>query len=62
MPPVKEAALAKRLIFCFDGTWNRLFAEEPENVAKLAQIVQPTADDGAAQIVYYDEGISTYIN
>jgi len=49
----------KRLVFCFDGTWNRLSATCPTNVVKLAQMVRPIAADGTPQIVYYDEGIGT---
>lgn len=51
--------MAKRLVFCFDGTWNELSADEPTNVAKLAQMVRPTDRKGNAQIVYYDEGLGT---
>lgn len=51
--------MAKRLIFCFDGTWNRLSADNPTNVVQLAQMVRPVASDGTPQIVYYDEGIGT---
>lgn len=54
--------MAKRLVFCFDGTWNELSADEPTNVAKIAQMVRPTAKDGSAQLVYYDEGIGTNTN
>ncbi len=49
----------KRLVFCFDGTWNQLSAEVPTNVAKTAQMVTPVASDGMPQVVYYDEGIGT---
>jgi uncharacterized protein (DUF2235 family) len=49
--------MAKRLVFCFDGTWNRLSADVPTNVAFVAQMVRPVARDGTPQIVYYDEGI-----
>ncbi len=49
----------KRLVFCFDGTWNRLSAPFPTNVVKLAQMVKPVAGDRTPQIVYYDEGIGT---
>lgn len=51
--------IAKRLVFCFDGTWNRLSADNPTNVVKLAQMVCPVASDGTPQLVYYDEGIGT---
>lgn len=51
--------MKKRLVFCFDGTWNRLSADNPTNVVLLAQMVTPTARDGVPQIVYYDEGVGT---
>ena len=57
-----ESRKAKRLVFCFDGTWNQLSADRPTNVVQLAQMVQPIASDGTAQIVYYDEGIGTNMN
>lgn len=57
-----NAKLAKRLIFCFDGTWNQLSADRPTNVVQLAQMVEPTASDGTPQIVHYDEGIGTNMN
>ena len=49
----------KRLIFCFDGTWNRLDADCPTNVVLVAEMTKPIASDGSPQIVYYDEGIGT---
>lgn len=49
----------KRLVFCFDGSWNRLDADCPTNVVLLAESVRPTAKDGTSQIVYYDEGVGT---
>ncbi len=51
--------MKKRLVFCFDGTWNRLSADNPTNVVLLAQMVQPIDSRGIAQTVYYDEGIGT---
>lgn len=53
--------MAKRLVFCFDGTWNKLSADVPTNVAKIAQMVCPIDNDGKPQIVYYDEGIGTNV-
>jgi len=50
---------SKRLIFCFDGTWNRLSANSPTNVVLVSQMVKPMARDGTPQVVYYDEGIGT---
>ncbi len=52
----------KRIVFCFDGTWNQLSADCLTNVAMLAQMVRPVAKDGTPQIVYYDEGIGTGVN
>jgi hypothetical protein len=49
----------KRLIVCCDGTWQDLSRSYPTNVVKLAQIIQPLASDGTAQIVYYQSGIGT---
>lgn len=49
----------KRLVFCFDGTWNKLSANCPTNVVLLAEMVKPITSDGTAQIVYYDEGVGT---
>lgn len=49
----------KRLIFCFDGTWNTLTADSPTNVVLVAEMIKPIAPDKTPQIVYYDEGIGT---
>lgn len=49
----------KRMVFCFDGTSNRLIVENPTNVVLTAESVQPTADDGTAQLIFYDEGVGT---
>lgn len=51
--------MPKRLVFCFDGTWNRLSTDNPTNVVKIAQMVEPIARNGVSQVVYYDEGIGT---
>ncbi len=48
----------KRLVFCFDGTWNRLDAEHPTNVLLTAQSVLPRSQD-TTQVIYYDEGVGT---
>jgi uncharacterized protein (DUF2235 family) len=47
----------KRLIVCCDGTWQDLGQRYPTNVVKIAQTIKPFGDDGAEQIVFYDEGI-----
>lgn len=49
----------KRIAICCDGTWNRLDAEHPTNVVKMAESITPHACDGTAQVVYYDEGVGT---
>jgi uncharacterized protein (DUF2235 family) len=51
----------RRLVFCFDGSWNGLKAgTRPTNVQLVAEGVKPVdADDGTVQIVYYDEGVGT---
>jgi len=54
----------KRLIFCFDGTWNRLDAPYPTNVVLMAQSILPTAIDRltkepTVQNIYYDQGVGT---
>jgi uncharacterized protein (DUF2235 family) len=49
----------RRLVFCFDGTWNRLNADLPTNVVRIAQMVPTVARDGTPQVVYYNEGVGT---
>lgn len=49
----------KRLVFCFDGTWNRIDAAYPTNVLFTAESVIPIAPDGVTQLIYYDEGVGT---
>jgi uncharacterized protein (DUF2235 family) len=49
----------KRLIFCFDGTWNRLDAEHSTNVVITAESVVPIASDGTTQMIFYDQGVGT---
>lgn len=48
----------KRLVFCFDGTWNRLDAQFPTNVVFTAESVLPSPD-GEVQLIHYDEGVGT---
>ena len=50
----------KRLILCFDGTWNAV--NDPDtvtNVVKFAQAIKPTASDGTNQVVYYNSGVGS---
>ncbi|WPL57919.1 phospholipase effector Tle1 domain-containing protein [Qipengyuania profunda] len=50
----------RRLVFCFDGSWNKLdSSQHPTNVVLLAESVPPVDRDGRDQIVYYDEGVGT---
>ena len=49
----------KRLIFCFDGTWQKLDSPCPTNVVLTAETVLPLSPDGIAQVIFYDEGVGT---
>jgi uncharacterized protein (DUF2235 family) len=49
----------KRIVIACDGTWRRLDARHPTNVAKLACAVLPVAPDGAAQVVCHVDGVGT---
>ncbi len=49
----------KRIIFCFDGTWNRLDANNVTNVVHTARNIALVANDGIHQIVHYDQGVGT---
>jgi len=47
----------KRIIFCFDGTWQNLSQRFQTNVAKTASAILPKCENGVEQIVYYSEGV-----
>ena len=50
----------KRLVVCFDGTWNN--ADNPgadTNVARIAPAICPRDNDGVPQIVLYLRGVGT---
>lgn len=49
----------KRLVFCFDGTWQKLTQANPTNVVLTAESVVPLVSDNVAQAVFYDEGIGS---
>jgi len=49
----------KRIIICFDGTWNRIDADEPTNVLMMATGITPKTKDDIAQVIHYDEGVGT---
>ena len=52
--------MPKRLIVCFDGTWNTADrGGSPTNVVRLARMIPPKASDGTQQIVFYDAGVGT---
>ncbi|MEG3145036.1 DUF2235 domain-containing protein [Sphingomonas sp. RT2P30] len=55
----KGPIVPKRLVFCFDGTWNRLDALTPTNVVLTAESVLPIAHDGKSQAIFYNEGVGT---
>lgn len=48
----------KRLVFCFDGTWNKLNEDTPTNVVLTAASILRMAPDGP-QLIHYDEGVGT---
>lgn len=51
----------RRLVFCFDGSWNKLDTKtHPTNVVLVAESVLPIDNKGVHQIVYYDEGVGTH--
>jgi uncharacterized protein (DUF2235 family) len=56
--------MPKRIVVCSDGTWNRperkLGEDFPTNVLRMARAIQPLADDGKPQQVFYDWGIGSY--
>jgi len=52
----------KRLIICCDGTWQDSDGgtfEVPTNVTRLSRAIEPVAQDGTPQIVYYQSGVGT---
>ena len=49
----------KRIVFCFDGTWNRLSADTPTNVVLTAASIYRESPKGIVQIIHYDEGVGT---
>src|SRR5262245_52407990 len=55
--------MAKKLIVCCDGTWNRADQEKngepcPTNVVRIAYRIAKR-DGDVPQIVYYDQGVGT---
>ena len=54
--------MRKRLVVCFDGTWNRADAPGgiPTNVLRLARAVRGAGPDGTLQIVLYLHGPGSF--
>jgi uncharacterized protein (DUF2235 family)/phage tail protein X len=52
----------KRLVFCFDGSWNQLNAPNPTNVVIVGESIRPITKDGIRQIIHYDPGVGTGVN
>ena len=56
--------MAKRIVICADGTWNRpekdLKKNFPTNVLRLARGIKPMGRDKVPQQVFYDWGIGSY--
>lgn len=48
----------KRLVFCFDGTWNKLNENTPTNVVLAAASIRRTTPQ-CPQLIHYDEGVGT---
>lgn len=50
----------KRLVLCFDGTWNTADnGGSPTNIVRIARMIPTTDSKGVMQIVHYDEGVGT---
>jgi uncharacterized protein (DUF2235 family) len=56
----------KRIVLCFDGTWNkpadenlRADAQVETNVCRFFRAVEKTAPDGAEQVPWYDQGVGS---
>jgi uncharacterized protein (DUF2235 family) len=51
--------MARRIVICSDGTWNRPDNPTQTNVVKVRDSVPATGPDGVAQLVFYDPGVGT---
>jgi uncharacterized protein (DUF2235 family) len=45
----------KRIVICFDGTWNKAEQGAPTNVRRLSELIDRTEE----QLKWYDEGVGT---
>jgi Uncharacterized alpha/beta hydrolase domain (DUF2235) len=54
----------KRLIVCFDGTWNAADSEKAEtNVARIYRAIRANSgDDNIHQLAFYERGVGTTMN
>jgi uncharacterized protein (DUF2235 family) len=57
----------KRIVLCFDGTWNKPADENlpsdkqvETNVRRFYESLQETGADGVKQVKWYDEGVGTH--
>ncbi|MEU5262764.1 DUF2235 domain-containing protein [Amycolatopsis sp. NPDC021455] len=51
--------MAKRLVICCDGTWDKLGRPNPTNVAKVKNAVAETDSAGIRQIAFHGDGVGT---
>jgi uncharacterized protein (DUF2235 family) len=50
----------KRIVLCFDGTWNTLTnPDEVTNVVRVGQALKAVGTDGVPQVVYYNNGVGS---
>jgi uncharacterized protein (DUF2235 family) len=57
---LRRDGMAKRLVLCFDGTWNTPDQKEgPTNVYKMSKAVAPVDPAGVEQMNFYGEGVGT---
>lgn len=51
--------MAKKIVICCDGTWNKPDQRAPTNVPRIAEAVRPTDAEGRQQLAYYHAGVGT---
>jgi len=56
--------MAKRIILCFDGTWNEPQSHvdsrvNPTNVLKVVRAISPNDESNNEQVVFYESGVGT---
>ena len=50
----------KRIVVCYDGTWNAVTKpNEVTNVVRVGQAVKAADEKGVAQVVYYNAGVGS---